>query len=848
MATDASVAPVLNTKPGIQSLSPFGAARSTVEGAPLTADELRKTNAYMRASLYLCLGMLYLKQNPLLKEPLKLDDLKARLLGHWGSDSGQIFTYIHFNRLIKQYDLNAIFISGPGHGAPAVLSQSYLEGVYSEVYPEMSQDEEGMRRFFKQFSFPGGIGSHATPETPGSLHEGGELGYSISHAFGSVFDHPDLISVTMVGDGESETGPLATSWHSTKFLNPITDGAVLPILHLNGYKINNPTVLSRISHTELEALFIGYGWTPYFVEGSDLDSMHQAMAATLERCVKEIKSYQKQARDSGKAFRPRWPMIVLRSPKGWTAPRDVDGHHLEGYWRAHQIPLPDVAKNKAHLKLLEDWMRSYKPEEVFDSEGKLIPELAELAPTGNARMSANPISNGGIIRKALHLPDFRKYALAVNPGITNKGSMSNMAEWLRDVVAKNLTNFRLFGPDETESNKLGGVYAAGKKVWMADYLPEDEDAGNLAYEGRVMEMLSEHTVEGWLEGYILSGRHGLLNSYEPFIHIIDSMVNQHCKWIEKCLEVEWRAKVSSLNILLTATVWRQDHNGFTHQDPGFLDVVANKSPEVVRIYLPPDGNCLLSVMSHCLESKNYVNVIVADKQDHLQYLDMNAAVAHCSKGLGIWEWASTFPDEDPDVVMASCGDVPTMEALAATALLRQHLPDLKIRFVNVVDLFKLISNDDHPHGLTDKAFDAIFTNDRPVIFNFHSYPWLIHRMVYKRTGSHNIHVRGYREKGNIDTPLELAIRNQADRFSLAMEALDRLPNLKNRGSMVREKLLEEQIMARNDAFEHGIDAAKYREWVWPYGPKEEGVIGAVQSKLGLGGDDQPAASVVGTSE
>ncbi|WWC97811.1 hypothetical protein V866_004698 [Kwoniella sp. B9012] len=830
------------------SITPFGLARSTVQGKPLSAEELRKTDAFMRASLYLCLGMLYLKQNPLLKEPLKKEDLKTRLLGHWGSDSGQIFTYIHFNRLIKKYGLDGLFISGPGHGAPAVLSQSYLEGVYSEVYPNITEDEEGMRLFFKQFSFPGGIGSHATPETPGSLHEGGELGYSISHAFGTVFDNPDLIAVTMVGDGESETGPLATSWHSTKFLNPITDGAVLPILHLNGYKINNPTVLSRISHEELEALFIGYGWKPYFVEGSDLETMHQAMAATLEQAVLEIKQYQKQARDSGKAFRPRWPMVVLRSPKGWTAPRDVSGHHLEGYWRAHQIPLADVATSAEHLALLESWMKSYKPDELFVN-GKLIPELKELVPQGNARMSANPVANGGYLRKSLRLPDFRKYAFEVVPGVTNAPSMSNMAKWLRDVVAANQTNFRLFGPDETESNKLGAVYEAGKKVWMADYLPEDEDAGNLANAGRVMEILSEHTVEGWLEGYVLSGRHGLLNSYEPFIHIIDSMVNQHCKWIEKCLEVEWRAKVSSLNILLTATVWRQDHNGFTHQDPGFLDVVANKSPEVVRIYLPPDGNTLLSVMDHCLESKNYVNVIVADKQDHLQYLNMEEAVAHCTKGLGIWEWASTFPDEEPDLVMASCGDVPTMESLAAVALLRTYLPDLKIRFVNVVDLFKLISHLDHPHGLTDREFTAIFTDDKPIIFNFHSYPWLVHRLTYKRPGHNNIHVRGYKEKGNINTPLELAIRNETDRFSLAMDAIDRLPGLKGKGSNTREKLLNEQIVARNMAFENGIDADKYRNWRWEFGEKKEGVLDQVQKGLGIGsGSDAPPAAVVGTSE
>jgi xylulose-5-phosphate/fructose-6-phosphate phosphoketolase len=801
-----------------KSISAYGIARSTVSEKPLGAEEIRKLNAYFQASLYICLGMLYLKENPLLKVPLSKEHLKPRLLGHWGSDAGQVFTWMHFNRMIKKYDLDALFVSGPGHGAPAVLSQCYLEGVYSEVYPDKTQDEEGMQRFFKQFSFPGGIGSHATPETPGSIHEGGELGYSISHAFGTVFDNPNLITLTMVGDGEAETGPLATSWHSTKFLNPINDGAVLPVLHLNGYKINNPTILARISHEELEALFLGYGWTPYFVEGSDLDSMHQAMAATVEHCVTEIKRFQKQARDSGKAFRPRWPMIVLRSPKGWTGPRKVDGKFLEGFWRAHQIPIPDVASSPEHLKLLEAWMRSYKPDEVFDQTGALIPELRELPPSGNRRMSANPVGNGGVLRKPLRMPDFRKYELpSIEPGVSNLPSMSNMAKFLRDVVAKNMANFRVFGPDETESNKLSEIYKAGKKVWMGDNFKEDEDGGNLASAGRVMEMLSEHTCEGWMEGYILSGRHGLLNSYEPFIHIIDSMVNQHCKWIEKCNEVEWRAKVSSLNILLTATVWRQDHNGFTHQDPGFLDVVANKSPDVVRIYLPPDGNTLLSVTDHCLRSTNYVNVVVADKQDHLQFLSMEDAIEHCTRGLGIWDWASNDQGCDPDVVMASCGDVPTLESLAATALLRELLPELKIRFVNVVDLFKLISHGQHPHGMTDKEYTSIFTNDRPIIFNFHSYPWLVHRLTYKRPGQENIHVRGYKEKGNIDTPLELAIRNQTDRYSLAMDAIDRIKGLHNTASGVREKLLHLMLKAKASAYQNGIDPVEIREWRWPFG-------------------------------
>jgi xylulose-5-phosphate/fructose-6-phosphate phosphoketolase len=800
-----------------KSISPFGVARSTVSGKPLSAEELRKYDAWFRASMYLCLGMLYLRENALLTEPLKVEHLKARLLGHWGSDAGQSFTWMHMNRLIKKYDLNALFVSGPGHGAPAVLSSSYMEGVYSEVYPEISEDTEGMRKFFKQFSFPGGVGSHATPETPGSIHEGGELGYSISHAFGTVFDNPNLITLTMVGDGEAETGPLAASWHSTKWLNPIVDGAVLPVLHLNGYKINNPTVLARITHEELTSLFIGYGWKPYFVEGSDIESMNQAMAATLEQCVLEIKAYQKKARDSGVAFRPRWPMIVLRSPKGWTGPRTISGKLSEGFWRSHQVPIADVASNPPHLKLLEDWMRSYKPEEVFDKNGKLIPELRALAPEGTKRMSAAPVGNGGLLRKPLHMPDFRKYALTgINPGISSMPSMSNMANFLRDIVAKNMTNFRVFGPDETESNKLGAIYQAGKKVWMAEYFEEDKDGGNLVMDGRVMEILSEHTIEGWLEGYILSGRHGILNSYEPFIHIIDSMVNQHCKWIEKCNEVSWRAKVSSLNILLTATVWRQDHNGFTHQDPGFLDVVANKSPDVVRIYLPPDGNSLLSVTDHCLRSTNYVNVIVADKQDHLQFLSIEEAVAHCTKGVGIWDFASNDHGEEPDLVMASCGDVPTQESLAATALLREFLPALKIRFVNVVDLFKLISEVDHPHGMSDRQWTHIFTDNRPIVFNFHSYPWLIHRLTYKRPGQINLHVRGYKEKGNIDTPLELAIRNETDRYSLAMDAIDRLPHLKNTASGIREKLHNMQIAAEKEAFDNGIDPKFIREWAWPY--------------------------------
>ena len=800
-----------------EKISAYGTARSTIKGTPLSSEELRKIDAYWRASLYLSLGMLYLKENPLLREPLKIEQTKPRLLGHWGSDPGQSFTYIHFNRLINKYDLNAIFISGPGHGAPAVLSNAYLEGTYSEIYPDKSEDLAGMQRFFKQFSFPGGIGSHATPETPGSIHEGGELGYSISHAYGTVYDHPDLITLVMVGDGESETGPLATSWHSNKFLNPVVDGAVLPVLHLNGYKINNPTVLARISHEELEALFVGYGYTPYFVEGSDPQSMHQAMAATMEHCVLEIRKIQDEARRTGRAVRPRWPMIVLRSPKGWTAPRQVDDHYLEGFWRAHQIPITDVATNPRHLKLLESWLRGYKPEELFDESGRLVPELKTLAPKGNRRMSANPIANGGLVRKPLDMPDFRSFGVEVKkPGATLAGNVPTLGNFLREVMRLNMDRFRVFGPDETQSNKLEAIYEVVKKVWLGEYFPEDADGGELAPNGRVMEILSEHTVEGWLEGYLLSGRHGLLNSYEPFIHVIDSMFNQHAKWLEKCNELPWRAKVSSLNLLITALVWRQDHNGFTHQDPGFLDVIANKSPNIVRVYLPPDANCLLSVADHCLQSVNYVNVIVADKQVHLQYLDMEAAIEHCTKGVGIWNWASNDQGAEPDVVMASCGDCPTMESLAATALLRQHLPDVKVRFVNVVDLFRLVPSTEHPHGLTDREFEAIFTPNKPVIFNFHSYPWLIHRLTYRRPGQHYIHVRGYKEKGNINTPLELAIQNQTDRFSLAIDAIERMPRFQVTGVGVREALLNRQIEAKSHAYEFGIDPEEITSWQWPF--------------------------------
>jgi xylulose-5-phosphate/fructose-6-phosphate phosphoketolase len=816
--TDPKTMANLTTETRAASISAYGPARSTVSGAPLSPEELEQIDAYWRASLYLCLGMLYLQENPLLREPLKIEHVKPRMLGHWGSDAGQVFTYIHFNRLIKKYDLDAVYIAGPGHGAPAVLSQAYLEGTYSEVYPDKSEDLAGMQRFFKQFSFPGGIGSHATPETPGSIHEGGELGYSISHAYGVVFDHPNLIALTVVGDGEAETGPLATSWHSNKFLNPIRDGAVLPVLHLNGYKINNPTLLARISHEELEALFVGYGYTPLFVEGNDPRTMHQAMAATMEQAVLMIRKIQQEARQSGKAQRPRWPMIILRSPKGWTAPREVDGHYLEGFWRAHQIPVPDVYTNPAHLQLLEKWLRSYEPEKHFDEQGRLITELRALPPKGTRRMSANPVANGGVLRKSLDMPDFRTFGVEVKkPGTTQASNASFLGILMREIMRLNKNNFRLFGPDESQSNKLDAVYEITQKAWLGEYFPEDADGGNLALDGRVMEMLSEHTLEGWLEGYILSGRHGLINSYESFVHLIDSMFNQHAKWLEKCNELPWRMKVSSLNIFVTGLVWRQDHNGFTHQDPGFLDVVANKSPSVVRIYLPPDANCMLSVGDHCFRSLNYINVIVADKQPQdMQYLDMEAAIAHCTKGLGIWNWASNDQGVEPDVVLASCGDVPTLECLAAVALLRQHIPDIKIRVVNVVDLFKLLPSSEHPHGLTDCEFEAIFTADKPVVFTFHGYAGLIHRLTYRRPSQHNLHVRGYKEQGNINTPLELAIRNQTDRFTLAMDAIDRIPRLRNTAAGVRQELANQQIACEQYAYEHGIDRPDITGWKWPF--------------------------------
>ena len=799
------------------NLSAYGKARSTVSGTPLGAEELRKLHAFWRACNYLMLGMIYLKDNPLLREPLKVEHVKPRLLGHWGSSPGLAFAYLHLSRLIKQQGLEVLYMAGPGHGAPGVIAPCYLEGSYSEVYPECSEDEEGLRQFFKQFSFPGGVGSHCTPETPGSIHEGGELGYVLSHACGAAFDNPDLIVAAVVGDGEAETGPLATSWHISKFLNPIRDGAVLPILHLNGYKINNPTLLARISHDELEALFKGYGYTPYFVEGSDPESMHQAMAATLEECVKQVRASQEEARTSGVARRPRWPMIVLRTPKGWTAPAEIDGHKVEGFWRSHQVPMADVHKNAQHLKVLEEWMRSYKPEELFDKTGRLIPELRELAPAGDRRIGSNPHGNGGRLKKALRLPDFRAYGIKVDkPGHVEAENTRPLGVFLRDVMKQNMTNFRVFGPDENTSNKLNAVYEVSKKLWLAEYFPEDADGGELAPDGRVVEMLSEHTMEGMLEGYLLTGRHGLLSSYEAFVHVIDSMFNQHAKWLAICNHLSWRADIASLNLLITSTVWRQDHNGFTHQDPGFLDLVCNKSPSVTRIYLPPDVNSLLSVADHCLRSTNYINVIVCDKQMHHQYLDMDKAIAHCTKGLGIWDKASNDQGAEPDVVMACAGDIPTKEALAATALLREAFPDLKIRFINVVDLFKLQPDTEHPHGLSDKEFDSLFTVDRPVVFAYHGYPWLIHRLAYRRTNHDNFHVRGYKEKGNINTPLELAIQNEIDRFSLAIDVIDRVPRLKVAGAHAKEKFRNLQIECQNYAYEHGTDKPDVAAWKWPY--------------------------------
>jgi len=783
----------------------------------LDEQELQGIDIFWRACNYLAAGMIYLRDNPLLREPLRPEHIKNRLLGHWGASPGLSLMYAHLNRLIRRHDLEAIFLAGPGHGAPGVLAPVYLEGTYSEIYPDKSQDEEGMRRFMKQFSFPGGVGSHCTPETPGSIHEGGELGYSLSHAFGAAFDNPELLVAVAVGDGEAETGPLATAWHSNKFLNPATDGAVLPILHLNGYKINNPTILARIPEEELASLFRGYGWVPHFVTGDDPLDVHRQMAATLEECLARIRAIQSEAREGGRVTRGHWPMIVLRTPKGWTGPESVDGHRVEGYWRAHQVPIPGVRDDPERLRQLEEWLRSYRPEELFDESGAPRAELQALAPVGNRRMSANPIANGGLVRRSLRMPDFRDFGLGVEtPAVSVAENTRPLGRFLAEVMRRNARSFRVFGPDENSSNKLDAIYEVSKKLWLADYRPEDEDGGELSPHGRVMEMLSEHTLEGWYEGYVLTGRHGFFSTYEAFVHVIDSMYNQHAKWLAISREIPWRAPVSSVNLLITSTVWRQDHNGFTHQDPGFLDVVVNKNPEVTRIYLPPDVNTLLSVADHCLRSTDNINVIVADKQQHLQYMDMEEAIRHCTKGIGIWDWASNDQGEEPDVVIAGCGDIPTREALAAAALLRENFPALKIRFINVVDLFRMQPDDEHPHGMSDRDFDSLFTVDRPIVFNFHGYPWLIHRLAYRRTNHGNLHVRGYKEKGNINTPLELAIENEIDRFSIAIDVIDRLPQLHVAGAHVKEKLQDRKIDCRHYAYEHGVDAPELREWTWPF--------------------------------
>jgi len=784
---------------------------------PLEQAEVARIDAWWRACNYLSVGMIYLRDNPLLREPLKPEHVKHRLLGHWGASPALSFCWAHLNRVIKRDDLDVIFVAGPGHGAPGVLGPAYLEGTYSEIYPDKSEDAEGLQKFFKQFSFPGHIGSHVTPETPGSIHEGGELGYSVSHAYGAALDNPDLIVTCVVGDGEAETGPLATAWHSNKFLNPICDGAVLPILNLNGYKIANPSVLARISHEELEALFVGYGYKPYFVEGSDPTEMHQRMAATLDAAIAEIRAIQKSARDSGKAERPRWPMIVLRTPKGWTGPKEIGGHKVEGSWRSHQVPFSDVRGNPANLKLLESWLKSYEPEKLFDEAGKLRADLKALAPSGTRRMSANTHANGGLLRKDLKLPDFRKYAVPISEaGKILHENTKPLGEFLRDVMRDNMATFRVFGPDETASNRLQSIYEVSKKTWMAELLPEDKDGGELARDGRVMEMLSEHTLVGWQEGYLLTGRHGFFHTYEAFAHVVDSMYNQHAKWLDISKNhVPWRAPVASQNILLSSTVWRQDHNGFSHQDPGFIDHATNKSPSVTRVYFPPDANTLLVVADQCLRTTDCINVIVADKQKHLQFTSMDEAIVHCAKGIGIWARASNDEGADPDVVIASCGDVATQEALAATAILREHVPDLKIRFVNVVDLFKVQPNTEHPHGSTMRDFDSLFTTDKPIIFNYHGYPWLIHKLAYRFTNHENLHVRGYKERGNINTPLELAILNNTDRFTLVIDVIDRVPKLGSTAAHLKERMKNAIIENLDYAHTHGTDSEEITNWVWP---------------------------------
>jgi len=793
--------------------------------APLTTSELQHMQAYWRAANYLSVGQIYLLDNPLLKQPLGLEHIKPRLLGHWGTTPGLNFIYVHMNRAIKRDDLNMIYLAGPGHGGPAMVANTYLEGSYSEVYPNVSLDEEGMRLLFRQFSFPGGIPSHVAPETPGSIHEGGELGYVVSHAFGAVLDTPDLIACCVVGDGEAETGPLAAAWHSNKFLNPKTDGAVLPILHLNGYKIANPAVLARISHEELASLFVGYGYTPYFVEGDDPDTMHQAMAATVDTVLAEIRDIQRRAREDGDTTRPRWPMIILRSPKGWTGPKEVDGKKTEDYWRSHQVPLSELASKPDHVKQLEAWMQSYRPHELFDERGALLPELAALAPTGNRRMGANPHANGGMLLRELRLPDFRDYAVkVVQPGHTSAEATRVLGTWLRDVMARNMDNFRVFGPDETASNRLGALFEVTDRTWVAERLDYDD---HLAPDGRVMEILSEHTCQGWLEGYLLTGRHGFFSCYEAFIHIIDSMFNQHAKWLKvTSMEIPWRRPIASLNYLLTSHVWRQDHNGFSHQDPGFIDHVVNKKADIIRVYLPPDANTLLSVADHCLKSRNDINVIVAGKQPAPQWLSMDAAVKHCSTGIGIWEWASNDwqgggeagvdQASEPDVVMACCGDVPTLETLAAVALLRELAPDLRVRVINVVDLMTLQPREEHPHGLTDKDFDALFTRDRPILFAYHGYPWLIHRLAYRRTNHANLHVRGYKEEGTTTTPFDMVVLNDLDRFHLVSDVMDRVPKMRARAPHIKQAMRDRLVEHKEYIERHGEDMPEIRDWKWPW--------------------------------
>ena len=787
---------------------------STLESTgPLSKQGLERIDAYWRAANYLSVGQIYLLDNPLLRVPLLPEHIKPRLLGHWGTTPGLNFLYAHLNRVIKVRDLDAIYVIGPGHGGPATVANAYLEGTYSEVFPNITRNEDGIRRLFRQFSFPGGIGSHVTPETPGSIHEGGELGYALSHAYGAAFDNPDLVVFCVVGDGEAETGPLATSWHSNKFVNPRTDGVVVPILHLNGYKIASPTILARISHEELTALFEGYGYRPVFVEGDDPALMHERMAIALDEVMDEIATIQRAARDEGDQRRPRWPMIILRSPKGWTGPKEVDGLPAEGSFRSHQVPLSDVREKPEHLAILDGWLRSYRPDELFDASGALRADLADLPPRGARRMSANPHANGGLLLRDLALPDFRDYAVAVErPATTSSEATKVLGAFLRDIVRQNPETFRLFGPDETASNRLSAVFEATNRAWDGETLPTDD---HLAPDGRVMEVLSEHQCQGWLEGYLLTGRHGLFNCYEAFIHIIDSMFNQHAKWLKTTSEIPWRRPIASLNYLLTSHVWRQDHNGFSHQDPGFIDHVVNKKAEVIRVYLPPDANTLLSVADHCLRSRNYVNVIVAGKQPALNYLSMDEAILHATRGVGIWDWASN-DDGEPDVVMACCGDIPTLETLAAVDLIRQYLPELKVRVVNVVDLMRLQPDIEHPHGLSDRDFDTLFTTDRPIVFAYHGYPWLIHRLTYRRTNHANLHVRGYKEEGTVTTPFDIVMLNDLDRFHLVMDVIDRVPGLGSRAADIRQLMADKRVEARAYTREHGDDSPEIKDWTWPY--------------------------------